>query len=82
LEEVGVSRGNAVPAEGVEVSGEEARRVEFAVGERVPGGLGWAGVELMFPEDFEELALGVVVDAGKFDEVGLGWGGGSYCLFD
>ena len=82
LEEVGVSGGDAVPAESVEVGGEEAGRVEIAVGERVPGGGGLAGVQFVFPENFEGLALGVVVNTGEFDEVGLSGGGRSEGVFD
>ena len=77
LEQPGIGRRDRVPAERVHVGGEPARGVKTARPERRPRfGFQDAAVRLAVPEDFEFLALGVVVRAGQGDAGGMagGWG--------
>ena len=65
LEERRVGGGRATPAEGVEEGGEMVWGVEAVFAEVGPGFVVENGaVEFAVPEDFEFLALGVVVGAG------------------
>ncbi len=80
LEQPRVRRGDAVPAEGVQVGGEEFRRVEPAFGDGFPGLAGDdLAVDLAFPEHLERLALGVVVDAREADERAFAGAGEARC---
>ena len=73
LHEARVGRGDAVPAEGVEVGREELRGVEAVLSHRRPAGARRdRRVDLALPEDGQLLALGVVVEAGEADEGLLG----------
>ena len=66
LEQVGVRRRGAVPAQGIEEGGEVAGRVEPFGGESGPAlFLQNPPVDLVVPEDFHRLPLRVVVGAGK-----------------
>ena len=71
LEQVGVGRRDAVPAQGVEEGGELPRRVEPFRREIGPAlFLEDQAVDLVVPVDLEALALGVVVSAGETHERG------------
>ena len=73
LEQVGVGRRDAVPAQGVEEGGELPRRVEPFRREIGPAlFLEDQAVDLVVPVDLEALALGVVVSAGEAHERGCG----------
>ena len=64
MEELWVSGGDQVPADGVEIGGEFVRGIEAAGGDVVPAGRAEdLGVDFAFPEDREAGALGVVVEA-------------------
>ena len=66
LKQVGVGRGGAVPAQGVEEGGEVAGRVEPPGGESGPALLFQnPPVDLVVPEDLQRLPLGVVVGTGE-----------------
>jgi hypothetical protein len=72
LEEVGVGCGDAAPAQGVEIGGEQLGAVEAAGGDAIPRGAAeHAGVELVLPEDLEGITLGVVLEAGEAQERGV-----------
>jgi len=69
LEKPRVRGGYEIPAESVEVGGEDVRRVEPFAGEVLPVGFRQdLRVSLAFPEYGEMLALGVVFQAGEIDE--------------
>ncbi|MFI5460732.1 MAG: hypothetical protein ACHRXM_35415 [Isosphaerales bacterium] len=83
LEEVRVGRGHAVPLEGVQVSREQLWRVEPLARDLLPGfGRDRLGVDLLLPEYFEGLALGVIVEAGHTHEGRVIPDGGRDDLFD
>ena len=68
LEQVGVRRGGAMPAQGIEEGSEVARRVEPLVGETGPAlVLQNPPVDLVVPEDLQRLSLGVVVGTREAD---------------
>jgi hypothetical protein len=64
LEQLGIGGGDAVPAERVQIRGEQPRLIKPAFGDRVPG---FAGedfrIEFAFPQHFQRLPLVVVIDA-------------------
>ncbi len=63
LEESGIGRGDAVPAKGVKVGGEEFRFVEPAFRDGIPRlGVQRLGIDLVLPEHFQRLTLSIVVD--------------------
>ncbi len=83
LKQLGVRRGDAVPAQRVEIGGEAARVVEAARGDRAPRvSVEDLSVELAFPEDDEGRALRVVVEAGEPDERLLCRSGGGFDALD
>ena len=72
LEQVRVSGGDAVPAEGMEVGGEDPRIVEPALGHVLPGLASEEfRVHLLLPEHLERLALCIVVQAREPHERGI-----------
>ena len=72
LEEPGIGRGDAVPAQGVEVGREQIRAIEAPLGHRLPAALAEdPRVELALPQHLEGLAEGVVLEAGQADQGGV-----------
>jgi hypothetical protein len=72
LEEAGVGGRDRVPAQGVQVGGKGARRIEPALGVGpVQLGLQDARAELDLPEHLQPPALVVVVEPGEDDTAGL-----------
>ena len=66
LEELGIGRGDAVPAERVEVGGKMSGLVEPALSDGLPRfAVEDLPVEFELPNDLECLALGVVVEASQ-----------------
>ena len=81
LEEAGIRRRRAVPAQGVEERGEPAGVVEAARGQIGPAFLGEdAPVDLVVPEHGERFALGIVLRTGEFDDGRLVGAGGDDVL--
>ena len=75
LEETGIGRGDAVPAQRVQERRELPRRVEALGGEIGPTFvLEDQPIELVVPEDGQGLPLRIVVGAGKLDDRGLAGG--------
>jgi hypothetical protein len=67
----------------MQVSREESRRVEAALGQVVPAGACQnLGIDFGLPEDFEGLALGVVVEAREPNQGSVVWGGRRSNVFD
>ena len=83
LEERRVGGGGAAPPQRVQEGGEVIGRVEAPLPEIGPRLVVQDGAgEFILPEDFEFLALGVVVRAGEADAGGLAGFGGRDDLFD
>ena len=69
LDQSRVGGGDAVPAKGVEEAGKATGVVEASLAQRVPALVVQdPAVQFAVPEDFERLALGVVVGAGQADD--------------
>jgi hypothetical protein len=64
LKQISVGRCHAIPLEGVQVRREQRRRVEPLLCDPLPSVLGnRLGIDLLLPQHFERLALGVVIEA-------------------
>ena len=73
LEEVVLGRRDAVPAQRVQVGGEEAWLIEAAARDGLPvGAVQLLGVDLLVPQDLEGLPEGVILDAGEAHESAVG----------
>ena len=69
LEKSGIRGCDEIPAEGVDVSGEDVGRVKARASQMAPVGLLQdLGVDFPFPKDGKALALRVILQAGKFNE--------------
>ena len=83
LEQLGVRGRNAVPPQGVQVGGEGPGRIESPLGDGVPRlAVHDLRVDFPFPEHFQPLALGVVIDARKLDQRAIAGVGSRHGLFD
>src|SRR5262249_35073576 len=69
LEQLRIGRRDAIPPQRVDVCGEEFGLIEAAFRDRLPRLAGHdLGVNLVVPEDFERITLGVVIDAGEAND--------------
>ena len=72
LKEIGVGRGHAVPRQGAEIGRKQRRIVETLIRHGGPAAvLQDAGVDLVFPQYRQRLALRVVVKARQIDKHGF-----------